>query len=431
MSDQKENFDTDENEKKSIRDINIPENKIKIQENLRRRVDPQEEKVRSYKSKNSRIGLKIGVFVVIVLIVLVFIHIFFNQAKISLEPKKEDLLLENRVYSASKKNINEENSEEEKSDFNYEIFNVEFLIDTTAESIGSSEAEEFAEGLIEIFNNSNETQRLVKETRFQQEGSNSVYRIKKTTTISAGESIIVEVYADKAGASENLKNSGITFKIPGLKENSYDALYKNMYGLSTSSISGGFVGQTNIPSDQDLKIKKEFLKNEVEKIAEEKLMAKIPEEKMASFSNIYTDINYRTESEGDLVKIIAEVNVSTIVIEKSSFVEKIMEEFGVESEGFDIFFEDISSFSFSILDPDFNIDLLSDFNFSVNGKTNLVWEVDGEIFKKTISGKNKNNVLEIWQKDFSNIEKVEVQISPFWRSKIPTNLEKIEIEILK
>jgi hypothetical protein len=65
-------------------------------------------------------------------------------------------------------------------------------------------------------------------------------------------------------------------------------------------------------------------------------------------------------------------------------------------------------------------------NFKISGVPKIVWTFDGEKMKTELLGKDKTAFYTVI-KDYTGIEKGEVEIKPFWKSSFPTDMKKITI----
>jgi hypothetical protein len=88
-----------------------------------------------------------------------------------------------------------------------------------------------SKGDIEISNNTEKSQNLREETRFQiGEGDKKViYKIYNKITVAAGKSVIAEAFSDGSGEKYN-KQIGTDLQIPGFKESNMTKEYKDITG---------------------------------------------------------------------------------------------------------------------------------------------------------------------------------------------------------
>ena len=101
-------------------------------------------------------------------------------------------------------------------------------------------------GTVTLINDSDTDQPLVATTRLLAP-NNVLYRMSKGVTVPAKGTTVVEVYADKKEAANNL-NSPVQFTIPGLAE----ARQKEVYAKSTSKLTATGERQVGIVTTEDI-----------------------------------------------------------------------------------------------------------------------------------------------------------------------------------
>jgi len=101
-------------------------------------------------------------------------------------------------------------------------------------------------GVVTLYNDSTTSQSLVATTRVLST-SNILYRLRNATTVPANGKVTVDVYPDKSGTESNLAPTDFT--IPGLSAERQ----KEVYGKSTSNLSGTGDRKVGVITDEDLK----------------------------------------------------------------------------------------------------------------------------------------------------------------------------------
>lgn len=139
-----------------------------------------------------------------------------HSAVVSVSPKTEKLTFSNDIFTAT---VDEKN-----------------FIATVSDV--KSESGKISKGEITITNNTQKSQNLRKETRFQiGEGDEKiVYKIYKKVTVPAGKSVTVTAFSDGSGEKYN-KESGTDLKIPGFKEASMTKEYEGILGKVAKSFT--------------------------------------------------------------------------------------------------------------------------------------------------------------------------------------------------
>lgn len=146
------------------------------------------------------------------------------------------------------------------------VFSEEKLVSRDFPSSGKVVAEAKASGVIRVFNNySTADQPLMTNTRFiSNEGK--LFRLAERTVVPGQKSqagktvpgfVDAKIVADAAGPEYNIGPS--TFSIPGFVGT---AKYTAFYAQSFASMTGGFQGQKNVVTEQDLAAARQVLEQE-------------------------------------------------------------------------------------------------------------------------------------------------------------------------
>ena len=294
-------------------------------------------------------------------------------------------------------------------------------------SIGVEETSTQATGKIKITNNTAITQKLRKETRFGNDGL--IFKTYKSVTIPSKTSVIVDAFADVAGEEYNIEKE-VIFDVPGFKEAEMDDEYKNISGVAETAFTGGIVGKTNIPNKEELATAKEDLKNLVLDTLEVKRKKnETGQDFILVGNNPYTQYDFETRSQDDKVIISVKAVQKIPIVTKKDFIAMILESEDITTEKIDqLEINNFSDIEFRVVNPDgFNIDSGDNFLFSVKGNTEIAWVLDEDLFIKSIQGNSTSELKERLDGSFKNFE-FNISISPFWRSVVPDNANKISIE---
>lgn len=445
--------------KRSIRNIPLPDSRVRVKEEEQKshpdiiEKNPEEESVilddstpsskppkterpteesEKYKYNNlykkRRSPTKI-IFFGIIIAVIIFIAItafsFFSGATVTIVPKKSSVTLSNELLLASSDQTSVNGG------LVFKIKEVTSEQSLNVDANGEEEVETKASGIITIYNEYTENaQPLVKNTRFES-NDGKIYRIQNSISVPGKKSdgtpgtIDVEVFADEAGESYNLEQS--VFTIPGFKDHPQ---YDNFYAKTKTAIDGGFKGVRKIVSDSD--------KADAEIKLKEKILADIKEQLKNSESDqsisLYTesDIKFSSIKQEDgggnsiTIKLIGTLEV--LVFDKSDFSNSLAtESLTVFNPEDNVSLEESSTISVELVE-DTEEQSSTQKTVSVSGQASFVWINDTELLKQKLSGTSKKELKSVLQ-DFSGIAKVEAKIVPFWNSKFPENIDKIDVVV--
>jgi hypothetical protein len=246
-------------------------------------------------------------------------------------------------------------------------------------------------------------------------------------------SIEVTVYADEAGDKYNQKlaDLGGDFKIPGLKGSPrYDAFYARL----KTDITGGFKGVTKKISPETSQAAEVELQKDLKEAVMKEVSSIKPESRIL-FTNSYFwnfDKLQITSSASTTADLSQHVSFYAILINSSKLAKYIAEQKLSSYDGAPVdllWSPDDLKTEFSTKSGDISkLWTASDLNLKLTGQVSLVWVLDTGDLQKAIAGINKKDVESKISAN-SNISKVIVEISPFWKKTLPANPKNIKIKI--
>lgn len=296
---------------------------------------------------------------------------------------------------------------------------------------GKKYVERKATGEILIYNNfSSAPQNLVATTRFVAPDG-KIYRLNNTITVPGAQasggklvpaSIGAAVTADKSGAEYNL-SPGVKFRLPGFEGTAkYDGFYAELQG----SISGGFVGESSLPSEEDLKLAKADVEEALEEAAKTQLLFNLPPE-VKVLNNAYefkiteTRVNEVADETGKFT-ITAVGEARLVGFREPELVEVIGK--GLIGKSADEF--KVENYELGYGEPSLNAD--GSLKVTVNFKSVWTRIVDVGRFKREAAGKKK---VELQNLVFSipGIQSGEARLWPFWVTRVPKNTSRIIVDV--
>lgn len=295
---------------------------------------------------------------------------------------------------------------------------------------GEKTVNEKAKGTIIIYNNfSTSAQTLVANTRFETPGG-LIYRLEKQTvvpgikTVSGKKtpgSIEAVVIADQPGEKYNISFNDFT--IPGFKDS---PKYEGFYARSKTAMSGGSVGTVAVIDESDQLSIENSIKEKIKSEITTKIENQIPSDSF--MPNGAYDVSFTSSQPKSIddktAEVIVTAKIKAYVINKLELATFVAQKNNTEIiSGSDI---EIDKEKIEIKDISENDNKLS---FITNGSLNFSYVLDQNKFKDSTKSMPKdvalNSVLEI----FPGIEKIKITTKPFWKSSIPENTEKININL--
>lgn len=297
-----------------------------------------------------------------------------------------------------------------------------------------------ASGKVVIYNAySAQSQRLIKNTRFEDEKTRKIYHIDESvvvpgTRIVDGKiipgSVDAVVYAARVGKEYNIGTSNFT--IPGFKG---DPRYSKFRAVSKPDwpIKGGLDEVRKVPSDEAVKTAQEELKQDLKKIVVEKARANIQADKtffpgsvIIKFEEVPQDFSVGSPS-----NVSVRGTVSVFFFKTTELVAKLSALTLPEDNGNPFYVRDMSTLTFTFVDQVNNVvlDDLSEINFQISGEVNFVGKVDKEKMLSELLGKDKKEFAKIIDNQI-NIKSATPIIRPIWKSVFPSDPAKITVKII-
>jgi hypothetical protein len=364
----------------------------------------------------------------VVLVVAIFgLLSIFDGATLSYAPKSAALNFESETYTAHKSGT---------GGLFYSVVKLSREKGMTAPAGTEEEVSRKASGVIVVYNNSTESQRLVENTRFESP-TGKIYRIASAITVPAKKtvsgtaqpgSVEATAYADVAG--EEYNTAPTDFTVPGLKGTSR---YSLIYARSKTPISGGFVGREKVVKPADLAKTKSELQATLKEELYQEAEAEVPEDfilfrSLSTFS--FEDMPQTSANSGSIT--VNQRGHLYGVMFKRSDLSSFLAQRKLNVPAGDLV--DVTSFaslniSFASTPP---ADLLplNEINFKIDGSSQLVWITDEVSLRADLAGRHKRDVPGILN-NYPTIASASVTVRPFWKSSLPSEPEEIKINKLE
>lgn len=291
----------------------------------------------------------------------------------------------------------------------------------TLVATAEQQVEKQASGRIKIINKHKETsQELVKNTRFQTPNG-LIYRIRDSIVVpgyTMSESTLVpgtlevEVFADSAGEEYNMSN--IKFTIPGFAGREQ---FEKITAESVTDMTGGYIGIRKVVSEE---AKAEALEN-----LEGELKSQIKQTQTESTEYIIVP-DIETLTYGELQDKVEGDNVTlslSATVDAYSFVKKQLFNFIGQNSITGVSPTD----GFTIKEEGLDYEVEKD-TVKISGTVPIVWVTDIEQLKKDFLNKKRSEVVGVID-SYRSFEKAEAELSPFWKTRFPSDSTKIEVVI--
>jgi hypothetical protein len=352
---------------------------------------------------------------------------FFSRAEVVITPLSESYNLANTFKAV--KNAPE-------GELSFEVMSLSGEESVTLQATGSKDVVAKSRGVAVIYNNYNKSsQKLVKNTRLESPDG-KIYRIDNEVVVPGmktgnGESIpgSVEVtfQADQPGPEYN--GPPTDFSIPGFKG---DPRYGKFYARSKGEITGGFSGKMSIVDEAE----KEKAAAELSSKIREKLLAEARLELPSNyilFSNAaslkFSDTGEAGEPVDGQATFKMTGRLDAVIFDEkeltSQIAEGLIEEYGGEA----IIIPELAALEFIPLSSG-DTQSLNEFSFSLKGEATMVYGYDENLLKSGLAGQKKKQASAILSQ-YEKIEKADIILRPFWKSKFPNDPSKIILKNTK
>jgi hypothetical protein len=306
-------------------------------------------------------------------------------------------------------------------------------ITKTYAASGSDSVERKAKGVITVYNEfSSEPQELVATTRFETPDG-KVYRMDEGVVVPGASSeggkivrssIDVRVTADEAGEKFNVGPVS-RFGIPGFQGS---AKYDGFYGESKTPMTGGFIGERKIATDDDIASARADILGALEDSAKSQLFLNLPDGTKVLDGTYNFEITEEVVDEGE-----SDSDMFTITVFGKAEVVVFRED-----ELLGVFEERVESDAAADVDlvvDTYTIDYgeprdLGEGLYGVAINVNTVWThpLDVDEFRQNSIGKNE---AELKSLIFSvpGVQSGEVRFWPFWVNRVPDKESRIVVDV--
>ena len=295
-----------------------------------------------------------------------------------------------------------------------------------------------AEGTITIYNTySTAPQKLVINTRLADPNGKIFHLVAGVTvpgaTMSGGNlvpsSIDAAVTADKAGPEYNIPATN-KFTIPGLAGS---PKYNGFYGISTLPMQGGVIGEAAYPTPTDISKNKPIAEKSLRDTIGTYLYGGIsPDFRIINGSEAYSIIKEVVSPIADQngnFNIFMDAELTVVAFRDSDFLalmtalaNRDLMSGATTSEVFAI--KEYKT-DYGVGEPDIKQGQLA----FVPSFTGTFWQpVDSKSFEKSALSKSQASLKAIID-SFANVDKVTISFWPFWVKSVPSNPERVEVQV--
>lgn len=355
------------------------------------------------------------VFSIIVLFILGLIFLFTREGKMTIKviPRPEEISLEKTIKIPN--------------DLSGEVFEIEIEKEINSNPKASLEIDDVAKGEVEIINQSNNGQTLVKTTRLLSP-QGILFRLDQQVFVPAKGKIKAKVYADKPGKESEIEPT--RFIIPGLSP----SLQKLIFAQSYEKMTGG-TKKIGMVTENDINEAKSKLEEILNKEMEEKIQTELKEKlnEISGLKIILGDkiLNIKSEAKPNQevgeFKTKGKLRVGLVAIKENELLnvaKNLLEKNLPIDKKLSFFDEQSLKYELKTFNPK---EKTAEIEIKIKGKITI--KENSPLFNLEEMGGQKKQVVKNYLEQYKEIERVEIRSFPFWKNSFPKKKELIEIKI--
>lgn len=394
---------------------------------------------------------KIALVLGVILLIGAFLYgIFFYDAVLTISLKHADVVLQNQEFVAggtSSAAVSPSPAEEGvaiapaagEEPLAFQLMTLSDEASSNLAATGEKNVTSKASGQIVIYNNfGTQTQALIKNTRFQTTDG-KIYRIHDSIVVPGQKvvngkkvpgSLEVKAYADAAGSEYNI--GLVDFTIPGFKGS---PRYDKFYARSKTPMTGGASGLTKVVSDADIQKAKDTLSAGLKDKLFAEALAQKPKGTILYKDAVFYGFTDSTDNgalDDKSVKLTVKGSLTATLFnaeDLSKRIAKLSTSAADVSPNDHILVTNIEELGFALKNASSAPPKEGDtYTFLLSGTAHAAWQVDTAALAGKLAGVAKADYKNVFT-EFPGIEKANAHIRPFWKTKFPSDMSKIRVEI--
>lgn len=311
-------------------------------------------------------------------------------------------------------------------DLPFEIVTVEKTAGTPVPAESTEMANDPASGKIVISNAQANPQTLIKNTRFESPNG-LIYRIQDSITIPAGSAtspgtLEVTVYADAGGDTYNIGPT--SFTVPGLRGSTS---YELVTAKSNEAMTGGFSGERASVGQATRDAQDTKNRAALETSLREGMLEALPDGYILVPGGSFTSYTPApdTADRDNTVTVTTKGTMTAVVFPQAALAKSIAYKVVGSYAGQPISIPSAEGLTLTSSIEGAPVGLET-FNFSLNGNTTLVWDIDPTRIAGAVAGKTRDAAESILQ-SFPEVASATLVLRPFWSNTFPDDPADIEV----
>lgn len=357
----------------------------------------------------------------LVIVVSVATLFYFSSAKVEVTPNSVSVAVQTSLTATPSGGT-----------LPYQIITAQKEATQSVAANGTKTANTYASGILTIYNEQAQAQRLITKTRFAT-GTGLIFRIRSAVTVPGGTSgkpgsISVTVYADKMGSSYNVEPT--SFTIPGFAGTPLEG---KVYARSSTAMTGGSSGMVPmVEASLEAKTRsalQDALASDLVKSIEEKVPAGYVLLSGAA-TTTYEALALGEISTTEMVELRERGTITAVVFSNSALANNVaLSVVRLAYQGEPLMLVSPDDLTLTLVGgiPASKED---SFPFTLSGTARLVYTVDSARIAAAVSGKSRS-AAEVALSSYPEVKYAFIVLRPFWRQALPQDPSSISVIIVE
>lgn len=237
----------------------------------------------------------------------------------------------------------------------------------------------------------------------------------------------VSVTASEAGQDYNINpSSDEEWSIPGFREAGLTAMYEGFYAIPDGEMTGGFIGYTQDPTEDDIENATQSVRDTLRSMLENEVLItgasdfRILDE-ASEFQVIDENVNREVDESGNF-SVFGQAQIRNFAFKGEEFKKSL---FDASSDiDYPVIFTE-EDFNYDNIEIDWDNGVMT---FDVEGFIYVKPKIDTDSFTSEILGKGKQDIRSTLD-TLPNLKSAKVSLWPFWVKTVPNSENKVNITI--
>ena len=354
------------------------------------------------------------------------------QANINLSLQEFPITIDETItvdVNIPESNLNEDN----EITLPGEIISNRMNHDISFSATGEGDIERHATGDVYIYNEYGDSSiTLVEQTRLETPNG-LIYKTNEEVVISPTEDpenparVQVKVTAAQPGKQHNTSNiPDEVWTIPGFQEDGLTEMFDGFYGEPASTMSGGLIGSSKYPTDEDIANAEEKIEQSIRASLENQILItgsadfKLLND-ASEFQLLEKDINQTVNEEGEFTVFI-DAQMRNFVFERGVLNELLIQKLSDKTYPIIVVDQGLQYENISI---DWDTGVMT---FDITGTITTKPKLDKDQFIRDITNKGEIEIEDVIKK-IPDLKNAKISLWPFWVKVIPDNLDKVTVTV--